>query len=49
VKFNGVASIFSLVNQTTITAKIQAGSASGPITVITPSGTATSATNFTVK
>jgi len=48
VKFNGVPSVFILLNSNTITAKIQAGSSSGPITVTTPGGTAISSTNFLV-
>jgi len=48
VQFNGTASIFIPVNSTTITARIQAGTTSGPISVTTPSGTTSSTTNFMV-
>jgi len=49
VKFNGTyANSFTVVNATTITAAVPVGATTGLITVRTPSGTATSATNFTV-
>ncbi|WP_460504289.1 IPT/TIG domain-containing protein, partial [Hymenobacter agri] len=47
VLFNGVAaSSFTLVNATTVTAVVPS-STTGPISVVGPGGTATSATNFT--
>lgn len=47
VAFGGVAtSTFTVNNPTTITATVPAGATSGPITVITPNGNATSATPF---
>jgi large repetitive protein len=39
---------FTVVSNTSITATVQNGAHSGPISVTTPSGTATSATDFTV-
>jgi len=48
VQFNGTASIFILVNSTTITAKVQAGTTSGPISVTTPGGTVSSVASFAV-
>jgi len=48
VKFNGVPSVFILVNSTTITAKVESGTSSGPITVTTPGGTGSSANSFIV-
>ncbi len=49
VKFNGTyATSFTVNSSTQITAVVAAGTTTGPITVRTPSGTATSATNFTL-
>ena len=48
VTFNGVAANFTINSSTKITAGVPAGATSGKIAVTTPSGTATSATNFTV-
>ena len=48
VTFNGVAANFTINSSTKITAGVPAGATSGRIAVTTPSGTATSATNFTV-
>lgn len=47
VKFNSVASTFTINNATQITATVPA-TTTGPIAVTTPGGTATSTTNFTV-
>jgi len=46
VQFNGVPSVFKLVNSTTITAKVEASYCSGSISVTTPGGTASTATYF---
>ncbi|MCC6964953.1 MAG: hypothetical protein IT391_01545, partial [Nitrospira sp.] len=48
LSFNGVAAIFTTNNATTLTALMPSGATTGPITVTTAAGTATSATNFTV-
>jgi len=48
VKFNGRAAVFGVDSGTHITATVPDGASSGRITVTTPAGTATSATNFTV-
>jgi len=48
VKFNGRAVVFGVDSGTHITATVPDGASSGRITVTTPAGTATSATNFTV-
>jgi hypothetical protein len=48
VNFNGVAASFTVNSTTEIVATVPAGASTGPITVVTPSGTATSATNFTL-
>ena len=49
VQFNGAyASIFTVNSATQITVSVPSGATTGPISVITPTGTATSATNFTV-
>lgn len=49
VKFNGVATTFTVGSATRISTTVPAGAATGRITVTTPAGTATSATNFTVQ
>jgi uncharacterized repeat protein (TIGR03803 family) len=46
VTFNGVAATFTINSYTKITATVPSGATSGKIAVTTPSGTATSATNF---
>ena len=49
VKFNGeYATSFTVVNATTVTAVVPTSATSGPVTVRTPSGTATSPASFTV-
>jgi type II secretory pathway pseudopilin PulG len=49
VKFNGIAATtFTVVSDTQMTATVPATAASGPITVTTAGGTATSAVNFAV-
>ncbi len=47
VNFNGISSVFSVVNSNQITATVPAGSTTGLISVVAPCGTANSATNFT--
>jgi predicted extracellular nuclease len=47
VQFNGTAAVSYVVNSdTSITAIVPLGATSGPISVVTPGGTATSSTNF---
>lgn len=48
VLFNGVNATFTANSSTQITTTVPAGATSGPITVITASGTATSSNNFVV-
>ena len=49
VSFNGVAASFTVNSNTQITATLPAGATTGTITVASPSGTGTSASNFTVN
>src|SRR5438105_3170443 len=49
VTFNGVSASFSLTSATAIQATVPSGATTGPISVTTPAGTATSASNFTVQ
>lgn len=50
VKFNGVAATtFTVNSDTQITATVPSGAKTGKISVITPGGTATSTTSFTVQ
>lgn len=48
VTFNGLSASFSITSDTVIQSIVPAGAATGPVSVTTPSGTATSAGNFTV-
>jgi len=48
VKFNGVIATVTAASATSLTALVPGGATTGPITVTTRGGTATSATNFTV-
>lgn len=48
VTFGGVVAAFTVNSQTQITATVPAGAVTGPIAVVTPGGTAVSATSFTV-
>nr|WP_249355532.1 IPT/TIG domain-containing protein [Chloracidobacterium sp. D] len=48
VRFNGISAIFEIVDPEVIKATVPAGATTGPITVITLNGTATSSTNFVV-
>ncbi len=48
VSFNNVNATFTVDSDTQITATVPVGATSGPIAVTTPSGMATSVTNFTV-
>jgi hypothetical protein len=48
VKFNGKAASFTVLSSTQLTAMVSGGTTSGKVTVTTPAGTATSATDFIV-
>ncbi len=48
VRFNGVNATFTVNSSTQITATVPVGATTGPITVTTPAGTATSQTPFVV-
>jgi len=48
VRFGGVGASFAVTSATQITATVPVGAVTGKISVTTPAGTATSATNFTV-
>jgi len=50
VSFNGVPSAnFTVLNNSNLTAAVPAGASTGPIRVITPEGSAFSATNFVIR
>jgi IPT/TIG domain-containing protein len=49
VRFNQVSATYTVNSSTQITATVPTGATTGPISVTTPGGTATSATNFTVR
>lgn len=49
VRFNGAPSAFTVVSYGVITATVPADAVTGKITVITPSGSASTGTNFQVK
>ena len=49
VRFNGVSASFTVNSATTIQATVPGGATSGPISVTTPGGTATSTSNFIVN
>ena len=48
VTFNGTAASFAIVSATQLQANVPNGATTGPISVVTPSGAATSAANFVV-
>src|SRR5439155_1203479 len=49
IRFNGVSASFTVSSATAIQATVPAGATTGPLTVTTPGGTATSASSFTVS
>jgi uncharacterized repeat protein (TIGR01451 family) len=46
VRFNGSNAVFTVLNNTTLTATVPANAQTGPLTVVAPAGTNTSAQNF---
>ncbi len=48
VKYNGTSATFNFLSDTSIQSTVPLGATTGPISVTTPGGTATSSTNFTV-
>jgi uncharacterized repeat protein (TIGR03803 family) len=48
VKFNGISATFKVNSDTQVTATVPTGATTGPISITTRGGTATSATSFTV-
>jgi uncharacterized repeat protein (TIGR01451 family) len=49
VRFGGSNALFNVVNNTALTATVPPNAATGPISVVTPAGTAVSAQNFAVN
>ncbi|WP_143477824.1 Ig-like domain-containing protein, partial [Pseudogulbenkiania subflava] len=49
VKFNGTNAVVSTASSTQLVAQVPAGATTGPINVVTPNGSATSSTPFTVS
>jgi uncharacterized repeat protein (TIGR03803 family) len=49
VTFNGTAATYAVIGANYISAAVPAGATTGPITVVTPNGTATSRNSFTVQ
>src|SRR2546422_11415619 len=48
VRFNGTSANFTATSSTSISATVPSGATTGPLSVTTPGGTATSTNNFTV-
>ncbi|MBI5774920.1 MAG: IPT/TIG domain-containing protein [Verrucomicrobia bacterium] len=48
VQFGGTSAVFTAVAQNQLTAEVPPGASNGPITVISPAGTNTTSSNFTV-
>jgi N-acetylglucosamine-6-sulfatase len=48
VQFSGTSAAFTITDDSDITATVPSGAATGPISVVTPDGTATSTDSFTV-
>ncbi|PYR56266.1 MAG: hypothetical protein DMF91_22310, partial [Acidobacteria bacterium] len=48
VRFNGVSGNFTVTSATAIQATVPTAATTGPVSVTTPGGTATSASNFTM-
>jgi large repetitive protein len=49
VAFNGTSASFTVVSSTQISATVPFGATTGPISVTTPGGTATSSSSFRVR
>lgn len=48
VRFNGTSALFTMVNNTTLTATVPEEAQTGPISVVAPAGSSTSAATFTL-